>query len=237
MGLIKSNNAPVNVTTFSMRDIEQQAHAIILRARQQADQLLAAAQTEGQRIRQNAYDTGFAAGREDGLRKGTEDGRTTGKQAALTEQRAKLEQLAKTLTAAVTDLDNTRTQLESSAASEVVNLAVAIARRVTKRSGSFDPNVLTENVRAAMKIAVHSADVRIAVHPAQKQILLDTLPQLRMEWPKVSHVELIEDPSIAQGGCTIMTAHGEVDADLDRQVDRVANDLLPNARADGTCPT
>jgi flagellar assembly protein FliH len=233
MGLIKSNNAPAVLAPFSMRDIESQAQAILLRAQQQVDQLLADAQSEGAKIRQEAYDTGFAAGREDGLRKGAEEGLAAGKQAALAEQRMKLEQLAKTLIATVTDLDSSRTRLESQAASEVVKLAVAIARRVTKLQASLDPSVLTENVCAAMKVAVHSSDIRIAVHPSQKQALTEVLPQLRMQWPGVSHVELLEDAKLAPGGCRIFTMHGEVDADLQRQIDRVASELLPEAPSAG----
>src|SRR3954469_5418849 len=98
MGLIKSQYAPPTLQTFSMADIEAHARAIVARARQQADQVLAEAQVEGARIRQNSYDQGFTAGREDGIKKGTEDGRTAGKQAAMAEQKAKLEQLAKSMT-------------------------------------------------------------------------------------------------------------------------------------------
>lgn len=230
MGLIKSANAPVAAAPFSMQDIEAAAKAMLLRARSQADQLLAEAGTEGAKMRQKAYDAGFAAGREDGLRKGTEEGRATGKQAALAEHRAALEQLAKTLTAAVTEIDSSRTFLQSTAATEVVKLAVAIARRVTKLQGTLDPNVLTENVRLAMKLAVQASDVRIAIHPSQREALQQTLPLLKQEWPKVAHVTLVDDEKMSVGGCRIMTANGEVDADLEKQIDRVAADLLPDAR-------
>lgn len=230
MGLIKSNNVPAAAAPFSMRDIEEHARAMLLRARHEADQLLAAAQTEGTQIRQKAYDSGFAAGREDGLKKGTEDGRKAGAQAALGEQRAKLEQLLKTLTSTVSEIETSRVWLESNAGTEVVKLAVAIARRVTKLQGTLDPNVLTENVRQAMKVAVHSTDVRISIHPEQKGALAALLPQLRMDWPKVAHVELIDDANIAPGGCKIFTTQGEVNADLDEQVTRVAGDLLPSAK-------
>src|SRR6187399_1029267 len=110
MGVIKSNNAPASLSPFSMRDIENQAKAILLRAQQRADQILAAAQTEGVQIRQNAYDQGFAAGNEDGLKKGTEDGKTAGRQAALSEQKTKLEQLFKTFTTAVADINASRSK-------------------------------------------------------------------------------------------------------------------------------
>jgi flagellar assembly protein FliH len=119
------------------------------------------------------------------------------------------------------------------ASSQPPPLKLAIARRVTKLQGSLDPNVVTENINSAMKLVVHSADVRVAVNPAQKQSLEQVLPQLRVKWPSVTHVEIIEDAAIASGGCRIFTAHGEIDADLDRQIDRVAADMLP---AQGTSP-
>ncbi len=46
MPLIKSSLAPVTLRPFSLRDIENQARAILLRAQQQAEQLIAAAQAE-----------------------------------------------------------------------------------------------------------------------------------------------------------------------------------------------
>ena len=228
MGLIKSTNAPPTLETFSMRDIEAQARIIIARAQEQAEQILSEAHVEGARIRQKSYDDGYAAGTQDGLKKGTEDGRAAGKAAALAEHRAKLEQLLKTFTAAVSEMNASRAKLESTAASEVIKLAVAIARRVTKLQGTLDPNVLTENVRSAMKLAVHAADVRIAVHPSQKQELTELLPQLKLQWPSVSHVELINDAAMAAGSCRVFTASGHVDAELDQQIDRVAADLLPS---------
>ncbi len=43
MGLIKATSAPPSLAPFSMRDVEQQAKAMLLRARQQAEALLAEA--------------------------------------------------------------------------------------------------------------------------------------------------------------------------------------------------
>ena len=228
MGVIKSTNAPSTLATFSMRDIESQARVIVMRAQQEADKIVAESHLEGARIRQRSYDDGFAAGTQDGLKKGTEDGRVAGKTAAMNEHRAKLEQLIKTLSCTIEELDAARAALESSSASAVIKLAVAIARRVTKLQGSLDPSVMTENVLAAMKVAVHATDIRIAVHPSQKETLADALPTMKLKWPSVEHVELIEDDSLATGGCRIFTASGQIDADLEAQIDRVSGDLLPN---------
>ena len=76
---------------------------------------------------------------------------------------------------------------------------------------------------------MNACDVRIAIHPKQRETFLAALPQLKLQWPALEHVELIEDLTVSPGGCRILTRGGEVDADLDRQIDRIAADLLPNS--------
>jgi flagellar assembly protein FliH len=227
MGLIKATNVPSAATTFSMRDIEAHAQALLLRAQQQADQILAAAQTQGNKIRQDAYDKGFSSGLEDGTKKGINDGRAAGTQAALQEYRGKLETLAKTLTNTVSEIDVSRGRIESDGSLSVLRLAIAIARRATKQLGAFDSVVVTDNVREAMKLVVHSVDVRIAVHPSQKAMLDEVLPKLRLKWPGVKHVELMEDAELEPGGCRILTAQGVIDADLETQLQQIASELVP----------
>ncbi len=227
MGLIKSANLPASLSPFSMRDIETQAQAMLARARHQAEALLAAAQTEAEELKQAAYAQALADGHRAGVKEGTEQGIAMGRDAALAEQRDRLTEILASLSTAVTDLDARRIQLESAALEEVVGLAIAVARRVTKRQGMLDPQVLIENLQAAMKLVVRCADVRVAIHPTQRQTLEDVLPRLRLQWPQLKHIELIDDPSLAPGGCRIFTAHGQVDGDLAGQLDRVVADLLP----------
>jgi flagellar biosynthesis/type III secretory pathway protein FliH len=65
------------------------------------------------------------------------------------------------------------------------------------------------------------------VNPQQRQVRDELLPRLKVHWPNVTHVQLVEDASIAPGGCRLFTAQGEIDAELARQIDRIAMDLLP----------
>lgn len=227
MPVIKSINAPSNLSPFSMKDIEQQARAILLRAQQQAEQLITEAQVTAADLKDKAVAEGIIDGRKEGLAKGTEEGKKLGQQQALNEHKQQLTQLINSLTTASKELNTSRKQLEATATTDVVKLAVAIARRVTKRYGELDPNVLTANVSEAMKLVVQSTDIRIAVHPAQRDTLTKALPQLKLVWPALEHVSLTEDPKITKGGCRISAGQGHVDADLDTQVDRIASELLP----------
>ena len=227
MGLIKAQQAPPNLQPFSMADVETAARRILLRARQQAEQLLLAAQQEAEGLKQAAHAEGLREGRAQGHAEGLQKGAEAGKAQALA---ACQQQFAATLGAlaqAAMELDAGRRALEAEGLAEVVQLAAAIARRVTKRQGIIDEQVLAANVADAMRLVVHAADVRIAVHPDQRRTLDEALPALRLEWPGLEHVELVDDPTLAPGGCRIFTRGGRVDADLDGQLDRVIAELLP----------
>jgi flagellar assembly protein FliH len=231
MGLIKSTNTPPSLSPFSLTDVERHAKQILLRAGAQAEQLLAAAQVEGEELKRQAHEEGLEAGEREGTARGLEQGRQAGQQQALNEHRAQLQQALTAITTAMKSFDAQRADLEANALVEVVELAISIAQRVTKRQGLIEPRVLEANLTEAMKLAVHSTDLRIAIHPSQRATLDVALPQLGMQWPNLSHVQIINDPSLDPGGCKLFTTQGQIDADLQGQLDRIAAELLPMRHA------
>ncbi|CAN5649004.1 hypothetical protein BH09PLA1_BH09PLA1_22130 [soil metagenome] len=228
MGLIKSNSAPSTLSPFSMADIEAQANAIILRAKNQAARILVEAQRIGEELKKQSHEQGLIDGRETGFAQGQKDGSESGQQQALSEHRQSLSQLVESLTRAAASLDASRRALETEASTDVLRLAVAISRKVTRHLASEGDAVVTANVREAMKLAIHASDVRIAIHPSQKQSLDRVLPELKASWPALEHVALVEDAALAPGGCRIFTAGGQIEADLEKQIDRIAAELIPN---------
>jgi len=215
MGLIKSPLAPPSLRPFSLRDIEAEAAAILADARKQAEE-----------IGRAAHATGLAQGRQEGLAQGLAEGKQSGHEQALAEHRERLAQLVQALAKTAAELDASRGQLEAQGLVEVIALASGIARRVTKRQGMIDPAVLRANLAEALQLAINSADIRIALHPSQIDLLKTELPELLKNWPNLRHVELVEDAAIAPGGCRIFTPHGQVDADLNTQLDRVIDSLF-----------
>jgi flagellar assembly protein FliH len=233
MGLIKADHAPVQASPFSMHDIETAARTLLVRARRQAEQVLAEAQTEAAALKKQAHAAALAEGRKEGLAKGLEEGREQGREQALAEQREQLAGLVAALSASCADLDASRVALEAEARQAVVRLALAIAGRVTKRQGALDPAVALANVEEALKLVVHSADVRIAVHPSHKSVLADVLPRITAQWPNLKHVELIADGTLLPGGCRVYTGGGMIDGDLELQLERIARELVPGNEEEG----
>jgi flagellar assembly protein FliH len=231
MALIKSGQTPTSLQPFSMKDIENTARAILVRARQQAEQLVAAAQEQAEQLKQQAQVVGLSQGRQEGYAKGQQEGLNAGTDKAYAEQKSQLTALVTALTQASHRINAQRRELEASAVNDVLNLAIVIAERVTKRQGLLDPQVAVANVNEALRIIVHASDLRVAINPSQRTALDEALPKLKVQWPKLQHVELVADETLEPGGCRVYTTQGQVDGDLNEQLRRIAADLLPGEEA------
>lgn len=230
MGLIKADNLTNAGVAFSLADIEQQARAMLVRAKAQADQMLAAAQQEAQVIKAQAMKEAKAAGFELGRKEGREQALPQAKAAALAEQKAKLTETVSGFAASASELDRRIAALEQAAQQELVQLAIAVARRVVKSVAERDIAVAETSIRDAIRLVMNKSSVRIGVAPQQLEALRELLPQLKMTWPTLQHVDMSADPTLAPGGCRVFSAAGEIDADLDRQLDRITRELAPGTK-------
>jgi flagellar assembly protein FliH len=236
MGLIKAEKVPVEASPFSMQSIETAARLKILRAQMQAERILAEAQTAAEAIKKQAHAQALAEGRRDGLVKGLEEGRAQGREESLGEQREALAGLVAALLDATGHLDASRIALEAEAKQAVVKLAISIAERVTKRQGALDDQVALANIDEALRLVIRTTDVRVAVHPLHKATLDDVLPRIQAQWPNLKHVELVADGTLLPGGCRVYTGGGEIDGDIELQIDRIAAELVPTRRWEGEPP-
>src|SRR5215207_2915018 len=167
MALIKAEAAPA-VVRFKWRDVQDEAN-----------QLLEDAKREAHAIRQAAREEGYR----DGHAQGCEEGREEAFAAAVDEHAEQLTQAILALRGAVGQVEQSGQQVRADAICDVVELEVAIARRVTKRQAMLDPQVVVENLRESVALAGRGRQLRIAVNPEQRQVLAAALPQLQIEWP------------------------------------------------------
>src|SRR5688500_8660313 len=115
MGVIKSGDSPFVVQPYSMKDIENTARAILLRARQKAEQTIAEAREEADNLKRQATVVGIAQGRQEGFAKGRQEGIKAGRDEAYAEQKAQLTALVSALTQGTKQLNASRRELESAA--------------------------------------------------------------------------------------------------------------------------
>jgi flagellar assembly protein FliH len=157
----------------------------------------------------------FAKGYEQGERAGLEAG---GKRAD-----AMLRRLAQTLD----QLGDLRRTMIRETERQMVELALAIARRVVRREVALDQSLTLSMARLALERLGERTAATVRLHPDD----LAATAAGRSEW-NGSHVTVVADASVSRGGCRIESDFGSVDASIDAQFREVARALLVEEGAD-----
>jgi len=167
-------------------------------------------QADRDRIEQEAYQRGFAAGK------------TEGREQAAAELQSVLDQLGRSLAA----LSTVRSRIRREAESDLVKLAISIARRVLHRELTLDPGSIEGLIRVALDKLQSRELCRVRVHPDQEEAIRKSLGRFSN-----SHkVEMIADPSLQCGDVLFETAHGNLDASIDSQLGEIERGLADRMR-------
>lgn len=100
---------------------------------------------------------------------------------------------------------------------EVVQLALAIARKILHRESQIDPLLLTGLVHVALEKLDAGARVRLRVHPADTHFWNEFFA--RSGWPQTP--ELAGDPSLPHGACTLETEIGSTEISMQTQLKEI----------------
>ena len=198
---------------FNFDDVRTNAEAYLAKVREQAVELIVAAQRESAAIRQRAE----AAGRQ------------AAEQAADAQLDQKLAEQMTTvlpaLQAAVHEISQSRPGWLAHWEQRAVHLACAIAGRVIRREIANEPTVTLHLVREALELSSGRADVRILLNPTDHAALRDQVATIAAEVSRLAPAEVLADVSIAPGGCRVETCHGSIDQQFEAQLARIEEEL------------
>jgi flagellar assembly protein FliH len=155
---------------------------------------------------------------EDLFAKGFAEGQRAGAAAAPQETAA----LAKKLAATLDDLMRVRNEMIRHTEKQMVQLALAVARRVVHREVSLDPQVLMTMMRVALERVSDAARVTVRLNPADYQSVTAALNGTATS----DQVTLAADGRVPRGGCRVESEYGDVDAGVDAQIQEIARALL-----------
>jgi flagellar biosynthesis/type III secretory pathway protein FliH len=167
----------------------------------------------GDRFDVDIYQKGF----NDGLEKGSVEGENAGFERAS----KKLEPLLDSLRAALSQLENIRTQTYRQIEKEVVELALAIARKVVCREIETDREIVLDVAREALARIEDPGKIKIKMNPVDLQFINETKYQLSDLIGHIDSVSLEAEDNIQSGGCIIESNLGEIDARIENQIKAV----------------
>lgn len=169
-----------------------------------------------ERMHEEARASGRAEGYAEGHAAGLEAGRTAG----YAESKALVEEQARRLQTLADNFDRAMTGLDTEVADELLSLSIEIARQVLQHSLAVKPDGVLETVRAALA-QLPQVHAQIRLHPADLAI---TREHLGEQLGHSGH-RLIEDDTLARGGCRIEAANAHVDATMQTRWRRVLETL------------
>lgn len=150
---------------------------------------------------------------------GYEAGYREGREAGYQEARAQVDEEVRQLRALLMALDQAVKQLAQATSEEMLDLALEVARQMLRQALKVKPELLCAVVREAMdSLPQHAAHPRLHLNPKDAAFVRDLMPA------EIAHGgwRIVEDASIACGGCRIETTVAEVDATLASRWKRVA---------------
>jgi flagellar assembly protein FliH len=167
---------------------------------------------------EQAYRRGFDEGKDQGLIEGQATGFELGTQ--------KIEPLIATIKEALIQLNAIREETYRQLEKEVVELALAIARKVICREVATDKETVVCVAREALAKVEDPGTVKIKMNPSDLEFINQTKYQLANLIPDVNNVTFEAEETIQSGGCIIETDLGEIDARIEKQLQAVKESFL-----------
>jgi flagellar assembly protein FliH len=153
----------------------------------------------------------------DAFLKGYAQGERAGAEAASTRGEGMLRRLKETLE----ELTTLRAEMLHRSERQLVQLALAIAKRVVQREVSLDRAVLVGMARAAIDRLGDHAQATIRLHPDDYAQVAPGLKQT-----DDAHVRVEPDPLVSRGSCLVQSDFGFMDVTPEAQFEELARTLL-----------
>lgn len=230
MPLIKDDNAKRmqhEAVVLDLGDLQAAGERMKAEARAEAERILAEGKAEAQRLSDGAAERGHAEGFEQGKAAGLEQGRAEGHAQALAEAQGQLTTLQQAWVNAAQQWDADRRQMLLDARQSLLTLAMEVARKIVHRVPRVDPTVVVDQVAAAVDHMARPSDATARIHPDDRALVNEALPQLVEQCGRLDHIHLVDDGSLTRGGCVVTYGNGAIDATLETQLTRIVETLLP----------
>lgn len=156
---------------------------------------------ERQEAQEVGYKVGYDAGYEDVLEK---------HESLLTEAND-IVQLAKE------EFDKTVSKHEQA----VINLAIAVAEKITAHTIDDNPDLFKQIVEGAILDLIDSSNVEIFVHPSQYEMMTSQKEELEQIVRNDDVISIYTDKNLNEHSCIIKHPFGQIDVSLDTQLQQL----------------
>ncbi len=217
---------------MDLSNIEQEAASIIAQAKAQAAQIMDNARAEADRLRLRVLEEARNAGKAEGFQEGLAQGQKQGHDEAVAQVSVQLQELSSRWAQTLDLLQQHMPAHIADAKTDLVRLALMIARRITHDESLKNRKVAPAIVEEVLRSIAATRRVALHVHPGELPQLETYLPALSATFRGIEEIQLVSDESVSAGGCIARFGAGEIDARVETQLQRVAEELLGDGQAE-----
>ena len=207
--------APKSVPDLA--DLHAEAETALQAARAEAAELIEDAQTQAEALREAAWQEGF------------HQGKMEARAAVETEMRSdwavRQNALRAEIDAVAADIAVAREALWRHQESEMVALALDIARQVVKTEVQQNPAAVHAVLANALRRITDKENVRVRVSLSDAPRVKEAREDLMEIVDGLRSIEIVADRRVGDGGCVIETNAGTIDAKIETQFAEVARAL------------
>ncbi|MBF7072372.1 flagellar assembly protein FliH [Glaciecola sp. MH2013] len=187
-------------------------------------------------IRQSAFEEGYAAGKEEGfqagfnegkdegLAKGLEEGKNQGLTEGMEAGQQQIESLANSWATLIEQSQHPLRQVNSELEKELVILASELAKAVIGLEVSTQKEVLLNAISEGIKVLpIQESTYQFQMHPLDVAMVKGHFSEQKIA---ENNWQLIENQSIEQGGCEIITENNAVDMSISKRTKDVFAQFL-----------
>lgn len=224
-GAVRQRFTPVDLV-----DHLGEARAVIEEARRRNREILQNAEREAEEIRVRVEGESRRAGYEAGYARGLAEGTEAGRKAAYDEAVARFDSrygsAATAMMQAVREIESRREELRIAAERDLLELAVAIARKLTFEIGKLHREAAAENLRRAIRLVGCKTDLNVSVHPDDLEVVREAADALLREVGASTSISIGTAESVSPGGCVVKNDRTVADFTLETLIDEVVRQLL-----------
>jgi len=168
-------------------------------------------------LQQEAYETGHQTGIQEGETRG----------------RAETEMEMQRAMELVGQVGVARLQALQQAEQDIIELAMAVARKIIHREVAGQPGIVGEQVRRTIEYLSTTGLVRVLVHPDEVESLESVQTTLKNREGQAVPIVIEADPTIQAGGCRVESDTHVLDATIDAQLGLIREELTSEQEEHG----
>jgi flagellar assembly protein FliH len=181
---------------------EEESNNIISNAKNQADMIISDAKNQAAEVMEDARNKGEEDGWEEGFSRGEEE----------------VNRLITRLNRILSSTIQKRNEVLEEAESQIVDIIIAVARKVVKTITESHKNIVIEQISEAIQKLKGRAEITIRVNVEDLMMTTKHKKDFIQMVEGIENVKILEDNSVDKGGCIITTDFGSVDARISSQL-------------------